>query len=78
MKEIPTNPTAAYMLETYQEQLDADGISVGVSRQALDEVLEQLKTQKILLMDIFSDITKDNKVSPDTFDRLVEVVKNEL
>jgi len=38
---VPENPTAAYMLETYQEQLDSDGISVGVSRQALDEVLER-------------------------------------
>jgi len=28
-----------------------------------------------LLKDIFKDITKDNKVSPDTFDRLVETLK---
>jgi len=28
-----------------------------------------------LLKDIFNDITKDNKVSPDTFDRLVEALK---
>jgi len=31
-----------------------------------------------LLKEIFSDITKDNMLSPDTFDRLVGVVKNEL
>jgi len=29
-----------------------------------------------LLHQIFSDITKDNRLSPDTFDRLVETVKN--
>ena len=45
MDDLPANPTAAYMLATYQEQLDPDGVNVGVSRQALDEVLEQLEQQ---------------------------------
>jgi len=30
-------------LESYQTQLDADGVTVGVSRQALDEVLTRFK-----------------------------------
>lgn len=40
MKEKPTEAIEA--LKKYQKQLDADGIMVGVSRQALDEVLEYL------------------------------------
>jgi len=28
-----------------------------------------------LLKEIFKDITKDNRLSPDTFDKLIEVVK---
>lgn len=35
--------TAAYYLQKYQKQLDADGVEVGVSRQALDEVLTDYK-----------------------------------
>ncbi len=31
---------AVHELRTYQRQLDADGVFVGVSRQALDEVLQ--------------------------------------
>lgn len=34
---------AAYQLENHQKQIDADGTMVGVSRQALDEVLVELK-----------------------------------
>jgi len=36
-----------------------------------DVVIEKDK----LLHQIFSDITKDNRLSPDTFDKLIEVVK---
>jgi len=35
--------TPEYHLQTYQEQLDPDGCNVGVSRQAVDEVLDKLK-----------------------------------
>jgi len=41
----------------------------------VDEKNEDIKTAKTLLKDIFKDITKDNRLSPDTFDRLVEVLK---
>jgi predicted TIM-barrel fold metal-dependent hydrolase len=34
--------TAEYHLRTHQKQLDEDGIIVGVSRQAIDEVLAEL------------------------------------
>ena len=40
--------TAIEALKKYQKQLDAEGVEVGVSRQALDEVLhdyEQLQQQ---------------------------------
>jgi len=37
---------------------------------------KQIIQKQTLLKDIFSDITKDNRLSPDTFDRLVEAVKN--
>ena len=38
---FPEN-TVAGQLERYQQQLDAEGVMVGVSRQALDEVLTEL------------------------------------
>lgn len=41
--------TAAYHLRAYQRQIDEDGIEVGVSRQALDEVLrivDQLRVER--------------------------------
>jgi len=38
--------------------------------------LKTVENQQTLLHQIFSDITKDNRLSPDTFDRLVENVKN--
>lgn len=34
--------SASYDLETHQQQLDMDGVMVGVSRQALHEVLKEL------------------------------------
>jgi len=37
--------TAIDVLINYQRQLDPEGIEVGVSRQALDEVLAELKTR---------------------------------
>jgi len=41
----------------------------------LDLAYAEIKEQQTLLKDIFSDITKDNRLSPDTFDRLVGVLK---
>jgi len=41
-------------------------------------LLQSLKENnelQTLLKDIFNDITKDNRLSPDTFDRLVEEIK---
>jgi len=43
----------------------------------IGEAAVRLNNQKSLLKDIFNDITKDNRLSPDTFDKLVEVVKDE-
>ena len=43
--------TAAGQLERYQKQLDADGVMVGVSRQALDEVLTELNTRSTITVD---------------------------
>ena len=40
---VPPPQTAAQNLENCQRQLDMDGCEVGVSRQALDEVLAELK-----------------------------------
>ena len=37
---------ATEQLRTHQEQLDADGIMVGVSRQAIDETLTELDNLK--------------------------------
>ena len=37
--------TAADVLERFQQQLDADGVMVGVSRQALNEVLADYRAQ---------------------------------
>lgn len=36
--------TAADVLHDHQQQLDMDGVMVGVSRQAVDEVLAELAT----------------------------------
>ena len=36
---------------------------------------KKIKDQKALLKQIFSDITKDNRLSPDTYKQLIEVVK---
>ena len=33
------------------------------------------ETQQALLHQIFSDITKDNRLSPDTYEQLIEVMK---
>jgi len=41
----------------------------------LEEKPNNFEPDKALLMDIFSDITKDNRLSPDTFDKLIEVLK---
>lgn len=41
-EKVDTN-SASYDLETHQQQLDMDGIVVGVSRQALTEVLAELR-----------------------------------
>lgn len=38
--DVLVSPAVAHLWE-YQEQLDADGVMVGVSRQALDEMLQQ-------------------------------------
>lgn len=35
--------SASYDLETHRQQLDMDGVMIGVSRQALDEVLAELR-----------------------------------
>jgi len=49
-----------------------------VYEQEIARIRMALDAKDKLLKDIFSDITKDNRLSPDTFDRLVGVVKNEL
>jgi hypothetical protein len=36
---VSLNPLAMQALKTHQRQLDADGVEVGVSRQALDELI---------------------------------------
>lgn len=41
-EKVDTN-SASYDLETHQQQLDMDGVMVGVSRQALTEVLAELQ-----------------------------------
>jgi len=41
----------------------------------LDSMESVIDKKQTLLKDIFSDITKDKRLSPDTFDRLVEVLK---
>jgi len=41
----------------------------------INELVKELEANEALLKDIFNDITKDNRLSPDTFDRLVEVLK---
>lgn len=38
-----TDETAEGVLRKWQKQLDPEGIEVGVSRQALDEVLDRLE-----------------------------------
>jgi len=44
-------------------------------KEKLGRHVDKIVDQQNLLKDIFSDITKDNMLSPDTFDRLVEAVK---
>ena len=41
--------TAVEVLTNYRKQLDADGIEVGVNRQALEEVLAQLAEAQSLI-----------------------------
>jgi len=41
----------------------------------LDLAYAEIKEQQTLLKDIFNDITKDKRLSPDTFDKLVEAAK---
>jgi len=53
-----------------RELIEADS---DITKHSLVMLLEK-KDQ--LLKDIFTDITKDNRLSPDTFDKLIEVVKN--
>jgi len=45
-------------------------------KEKLGRHVDKIVDQQTLLKDIFKDITKDNRLPPDTFDRLVEVVKN--
>lgn len=44
MKDFPNE--AYYQLQCHQRQLDPDGCEVGVSRQALEEILDFLKEPK--------------------------------
>jgi len=41
----------------------------------ISELVKESEKQNTLLKDIFTDITKDNMLSPDTFDRLVGALK---
>ena len=45
-------------LRECQRQLDADGVMVGVSRQALDEVLTELQRLRILLASAEDDLER--------------------
>ena len=47
VKELRKTLTAVEVLKKYQKQLDPDGAEVGVSRQALDEVLKELERKTI-------------------------------
>jgi len=44
-------------------------------KEKLGRHVDKIVDQQTLLKDIFSDITKDNRLSPDTHDKLIEVVK---
>jgi len=57
------------------EQLIKYGKSVKQSHLTRDEAHIRMYEAECLLKDIFKDITKDNRLSPDTFDRLVGVLK---
>jgi len=50
-------------------------LSSGQHENLVDSAIEHIDRQQALLHQIFTDITKDNRLSPDTFDRLVEAVK---
>ena len=74
----PEEPTAAYILETYQEQLDSHGTHVGVSRQALDEVLEsykQLEKEAQEYRDFYYSCCKERKIQKATIIKLAEKLK---
>jgi len=53
-----------------------EGVAWMVFLRTQEKQLIQARQKQILLKDIFTDITKDKRLSPDTFDRLVEAVKN--
>lgn len=58
-REIVENTmTAADVLRQYQKQIDMEGIEVGVSRQALDEVLEQFAAYEQRIADLEEVITE--------------------
>ena len=48
---------ASEQLRTHQEQLDADGIMVGVSRQAVDETLAQYNALRNALKVLLNEAT---------------------
>ena len=73
MNDIPENPTSEYMLATYQEQLDPEGINVGVSRQALDETLEKLKDLQEQLEQKDKEIERFQDRAAIDLDRFLEV-----
>jgi len=52
-----------------------EGVAWMVLLRTQEKQLIQARQQQALLKDIFSDITKDNRLSPNTFDKLIEVVK---
>jgi len=48
---------------------------IDLNKETSDSNARKYDELKTLLKQIFSDITKDNRLSPDTFDRLVEALK---
>jgi len=46
-----------------------------IAKDVNNKVMDVVEDQQVLLHQIFKDITKDNRLSPDTFDKLVEAVK---
>jgi len=64
------------MKNTFDGTLKSVARSEAMKRLRTNEALEEENEEmQSLLKQIFSDITKDNKLSPDTFDKLVEVVE---